>query len=40
VTAHAGKDVDKWNTLLSLVGTQTCTATIEINIAVTQKIGN
>jgi hypothetical protein len=30
----------KGNTLLLLVGWQTCTATLEINLAVPQKIGN
>ena len=38
--AYAGEEVEqrKKNTLLLLMGVQTCTATMEINMAIPQKI--
>jgi hypothetical protein len=36
VTAHAGKDVEKKNTPPLLVGLQTCTTTLENNLAIPQ----
>jgi hypothetical protein len=40
VTAHAGEDVEKENTPPLLVEFQIGTTTLEINLAVLQKIGN
>ena len=37
VTAHAGKEVEQGNTLPLLVGVQTWTTTLEINLAVLRK---
>jgi hypothetical protein len=39
-TAHAGKMRSKGNTSTLLVGVQTCTTTLEINLAVSLRIGN
>jgi len=40
VTAQAGEDVGKGNIHPLLVGVQTWKTTLEINFAVSQKIGN
>ena len=41
MTAHADKDVEQGgDTPLLLVGLQTCTAILEINMVVSQKIWN
>jgi hypothetical protein len=40
VIAHAGKDVEQGEHFSLQVGVQTCTTTLEINLAVSQKIGN
>jgi hypothetical protein len=39
-TARAGEFVEQGNTPLSLLGMQTCTTTLEINLVVSQKTGN
>jgi hypothetical protein len=39
VTAYAGKDVKQGSTSPLLVGMQTCTTTLEINMAVSKKNG-
>jgi hypothetical protein len=40
MTVHAGEDVEKGNTPFLLVELYMCTTTQEINLAVSQKIGN
>ena len=40
MTTYAGEDVEQGNTPQLQVEMQTCTVTMEINIAVSQKIGN
>jgi hypothetical protein len=40
VTTHIGEDVEKNNTPPMLVGLQTGTTTLEINLEVPHKIGN
>lgn len=40
VASHDGKDVDHRNISLLLEEMQTCTTTLQINLFVSQKIGN
>jgi hypothetical protein len=40
VTAHAGKDVEQGKDSCISGGSENCTASLEINMAVSQKIGN
>ena len=38
--SYDGEYAEKGNTLPPLVGVQNCTATLEINMVISQKIGN